>query len=472
MLPLSRRQDGLSGVLARYTMPILTALFAVGLGLVASFITGELHRNDELRALHEARQLSRTLEEFRSLYTSEVVARVAPLGVRVSHDYAEHPGAIPLPATLSIALGERIGAFDYGAKAALYSPFPFPASATTGGLRTPFQEAAWVALNAEPEGEFFRFEEVNGAPVLRLARADRMRPACVGCHNSHPETPKADWRDGDVRGVLEVILPMERVQKETRESLRLTFGLLASVSLLALLATSAALRGLRRNAEELEQEVAERTSQLRALGGDLLRAEAKERERIAGVLHDHLQQLIVSARMRTDVVASRATGEDAVELGRALETLREACLASRELSVDLDPPLLREEGVGEALPALARQLEDHLRLAVTVHVTVAAEPRIEVAQFLLRAARELLFNVAKHAATDAAEVKLHCAADRCDLWVRDTGVGFESEVAGRDEGFGLPSLRQRARFLGGDLVVRSVPCTEVHLWVVVAAGRE
>ena len=35
-----------------------------------------------------------------------------------------------------------------------------------------------------------------------------MQPACVECHNSHPETPKKDWKVGDLRGVLEISMPM------------------------------------------------------------------------------------------------------------------------------------------------------------------------------------------------------------------------------------------------------------------------
>ena len=56
--------------------------------------------------------------------------------------------------------------------------------------------------------ELFRVEDVLGRPALRYATADRMRAPCVECHNQHPQSPKTDWKVGDVRGVLEIIRPL------------------------------------------------------------------------------------------------------------------------------------------------------------------------------------------------------------------------------------------------------------------------
>jgi hypothetical protein len=59
-------------------------------------------------------------------------------------------------------------------------------------------------LNKNPDKEFVRFENYKGRPSIRYSTADIMRPACVTCHNTHPESPKKDWKEGDVRGVLEL----------------------------------------------------------------------------------------------------------------------------------------------------------------------------------------------------------------------------------------------------------------------------
>jgi hypothetical protein len=57
-----------------------------------------------------------------------------------------------------------------------------------------------------------------------------MSKDCLACHNQLPESPKKTWREGDVRGVLEIIRPLERDAERTRQGLRGTFLLMACVS--------------------------------------------------------------------------------------------------------------------------------------------------------------------------------------------------------------------------------------------------
>jgi hypothetical protein len=71
---------------------------------------------------------------------------------------------------------------------------------------------------------------MDGIPVLRYAVADRMKPACVNCHNSHPASPRTDWKVGDVRGVLEIIRPLDERVAQTRTRLKWLFVIPASVA--------------------------------------------------------------------------------------------------------------------------------------------------------------------------------------------------------------------------------------------------
>ena len=106
--------------------------------------------------------------------------------------------------------------------------------------------------------------------VLRYATADLMRPACVDCHNTHPDSPKVDWKVGDVRGVLEVITPLDVPLEATRSGLVDTavlmsilagigvaaFGLLLS-DLQEATREAAALKEETRRAHEQDQEAPE-----------------------------------------------------------------------------------------------------------------------------------------------------------------------------------------------------------------------
>jgi signal transduction histidine kinase/ActR/RegA family two-component response regulator len=181
------------------------------------------------------------------------VARLRPLGVEVTHDYASKEGAIPLPATLSLILGESIGEKGSPVQVRLFSDYPFPWRKEEGGPRNGFERQALSHLRQDPAQPFARFEEVEGRPALRYATADLMRPQCVGCHNSHPESPKTDWEVGQVRGVLEVILPMDNVEAVARTGVRGTLILMLALILTGLGLLALVITGLRRSWESEEK---------------------------------------------------------------------------------------------------------------------------------------------------------------------------------------------------------------------------
>lgn len=170
----------------------------------------EQSRKTRAQAVANAKRYTDTLAEFRTIYTSEVVATIVDQAqgrIQVTHDYREHEAAIPLPATLSLELGSRITE-QGNASVALYSPYPFPWR-KEGGLRDDFAREAWMSLRAHPEVPYYRFVKEDDRTILRYATADRLRPQCVNCHNTHPQTPQKGWKEGDVRGVLEASIPME-----------------------------------------------------------------------------------------------------------------------------------------------------------------------------------------------------------------------------------------------------------------------
>jgi len=89
----------------------------------------------------------------------------------------------------------------------LYSDYPFPWR-KDGKPADGFERNALDYLTEHKDESYYRFEDFKGRPSLRYATADKMLQSCVNCHNSHPQSPKTDWKVGDVRGVLEVVLPL------------------------------------------------------------------------------------------------------------------------------------------------------------------------------------------------------------------------------------------------------------------------
>jgi eukaryotic-like serine/threonine-protein kinase len=176
-------------------------------------------------ALEGAAQQSEMMDEVNVVYSSEVADRVR--NVPVTHDYAGRPGAIPLPATLTIELGRHISERGKtGVQVRLYSELPFR-DRPNGTPQDDFERDALRQLRENPETPVYRFEEADGRPVLRYATARRMQETCVKCHNTHANSPKKDWKEGDVPGVLEVIRPLDGDVERARAGLRGTAILMA-----------------------------------------------------------------------------------------------------------------------------------------------------------------------------------------------------------------------------------------------------
>jgi signal transduction histidine kinase len=223
--------------------------------------------------------------------------------------------------------------------------------------------------------------------------------------------------------------------------------------------------------ETLELRVAQRTAQaqqqadlLRLLASELTKTEERERRRLAQMLHDHLQQLLVAARMSLARARRRIEEPEAGRLlGEVDGVLDQSIRESRSLTVQLSPPVLYDAGLEAALRWLAREMADKHRLIVEVEAQAADEPADEdIRVFLFHAARELLFNVVKHAEVECARLRLDRTADgSMRLEVVDEGVGFDAPGGGGigegGSGFGLFQIRERVRLVGGEMKIEGMP---------------
>jgi sigma-B regulation protein RsbU (phosphoserine phosphatase) len=217
----------------------------------------------QAQAMENARLYAQSIERARTLYSSDVVNRISGVpGITVTHNYGDKPGAIPLPATFLITLSHVLSEENNNLSVRLYSDYPFPWRRDTGGARDEFEREALKKLRQNSTEPFFRVETVEGRPSLRFAQADVMKASCVGCHDTHPDSPKRDWKVGDVRGVLEIVQPLDGFEAQTHQGLKGIFITLGGLSVIGLAGLAIALDRLRQHSRTLEHRVRERTHEL------------------------------------------------------------------------------------------------------------------------------------------------------------------------------------------------------------------
>ena len=172
------------------------------------------------------------------------------------------------------------------------------------------------------------------------------------------------------------------------------------------------------------EEVQRQADHLRALAVELSQAEQRERKRLSRILHDHIQQLLVAARMQVEQLKRDNNVERMRATAQGVEgILRETLDASRSLTVELSPPALHAAGLIGGLNWLAARMQEKNQFTVHLRADNKAEPASEEMRYLLfECARELLFNAMKHSGVRESHVALLRTRDGAiKLVIRDEG---------------------------------------------------
>jgi signal transduction histidine kinase len=218
---------------------------------------------------------------------------------------------------------------------------------------------------------------------------------------------------------------------------------------------------------DLESALAERTKELHAanarlqqLAREISLVEERERRRLAGELHDSPMQKLALAQMHVGAAGRDAAPGSRERLGTGLGLMREVLQELRSLQFDLSPPLLHQEGLAPALGWLAARATERFGVRFSFGES-GSTPQIpqDLAIVLFQCARELVYNVAKHASASVGRIELAGGDGEVLVTVVDDGTGFVAggspRKQGGEGGFGLFSIRERLALFGGELCIES-----------------
>jgi PAS domain S-box-containing protein len=196
-----------------------------------------------------------------------------------------------------------------------------------------------------------------------------------------------------------------------------------------------------------------------------MRAQERERERIALELHDDVAEPLLLVSQRLDMFVSGPGAKLSASYRQRIEDLRiladEAIERLRRCAQDLRPRILDDLGLTAALEWMADDLK---KRGINGHVVVqGAEWSLpdEVQLLLFRIAQEALKNIRRHAEASSVWITMEFGSEKVILTIRDNGKGFELpgkvEDLARTGKLGLAGMQERATLLGGKLRLQSEP---------------
>ncbi len=307
-------------------------ILVIGSFLLAIFINRYMISSAEEQvatsSIEAAKSLNLQVRSMRSYYTKNIVKTALKNDLQVTHTYTDTDNAIPLPATMVHELNDILSKYEY--KIRLFSKYPYPWR-TDGGIKNDFEERAYKYLENNKDGEFWEESVIDGKETIRFATADLMiSETCVNCHNSHQESPKTDWEIGDVRGILEITLPIHKAVAQAESDAWISSLIIISFLAIGIISLIFVLKKLVFHPVELLKHSANEL----ALGKVNQDIEYDNNDEI-GLLFDSFRELISSQIDKADAAKLISQGNLSVDvkvkskedvLGNAMQKMKAALL--------------------------------------------------------------------------------------------------------------------------------------------------
>ena len=205
--------------------------------------------------------------------------------------------------------------------------------------------------------------------------------------------------------------------------------------------------------------------ELRLLSERLRSVREEERTRIAREVHDEVGQALTALQMDVAWLEKKleTSPVDAPERCssklKSMAVLLDTTLGSvQRIAADLRPGVLDELGLDAATEWYVRDFESRTGIPCDLRSDLKGAPvEAGLATAVFRILQEALTNVARHSGAGRVEVHLSVDTNELRLEVRDDGRGIPKDEFAASKSLGLLGMRERARSLGGDLLVRGSP---------------
>ncbi|MFO7447289.1 MAG: histidine kinase [Ignavibacteriaceae bacterium] len=212
----------------------------------------------------------------------------------------------------------------------------------------------------------------------------------------------------------------------------------------------------------------------------LINMQEQERKRISSELHDSIGQNLLIIKNMLEVSAESSLSKD--ELNTQLKELSNIASLSieetRNIASNLHPYQLNRMGLTKAFNAMMRNLEASTKLKITCFLDdVQGIFNKETEAHIYRIVQESVNNVLKHSGASSLNFLMKKNSNEIRILISDNGRGFDiKEVESKDTslvgGLGLFGLKERARIIGGTLVIFSEIGKGTDIELIIPPGKE
>ncbi len=147
----------------------------------------------------------------RTFYTTEIVERMQARGIVSSSEHWKEDGDLPLPAQFVLETGRLVAKQPNGIRFRLISSWPI-----NGKNRptTEFERTALTKILVNTDRPYTGVTTEGKARVFQALYADKaLSQMCADCHNVHANSPKRDFKAGDVMGGMLLTIPLPQIDK-------------------------------------------------------------------------------------------------------------------------------------------------------------------------------------------------------------------------------------------------------------------
>ncbi len=294
---------------------MVAAFTGASLMLITYWHTRNIEQSSLLRS---AESYANAINTFRQFYSTEIISKLHNTDIELTHEYRGRKDALPIPATMSIDMANKINRSDQNLHMAVVSHYPFPWRSARE--MTPFEQRAIERLAGSAEQGYSEVIERNGQDSIAYASPMRMAEQCVACHNSHPDTPKNDWKVGDVRGLQVIYIPFGALGFENQ----LGMAYLMAFIVLSFIGAFSVIVWLTNNNQIAFAEIKKKTKSLEQALTDL--EQAKRSAELAKVSAEHAKVVAEEA--------NQAKGDFLANMSHEIRTPMNAIIGLSHLALD------------------------------------------------------------------------------------------------------------------------------------------